>query len=255
VLTRTVRDTALFYAEAEKFYKSKRVPAMGLVNTPLKKRLRIAFLENHPEGKPGHQDEDTRNTQVQTAKLLTSLGHQVEEIPFPIDADMMITHFLHYYGFMAYMLTHWSGFTLKSKVNHSVLEPFTSGLSQLFKKNPGRLVPGIRAMRRMGAHADALFEKYDVVMSPVLSHKTPPIGYFSPELPYEEVSKRAVNFATYTGLNNVTGSPAISLPLGTDSNNMPMGVHFSAAYGNDRLLLELALELEAAQPFKHLYQV
>lgn len=254
VLTRTVRDTALFYAEAEKHYKSKRVPAIGMVNQPVKQRLRIGMIENHPEGKPGHQDADTRKTQLQTAKLLESLGHTVEDIPFPIDVDTMVGHFLHYYGFMSYMLTHWSAFTLKSKVDHKVLEPFTVGLYELFKKQPGRLVPGIRAMRRIGAQADALFQKYDVLMTPVLSHQTPKIGYFSPELSYEEVSKRAVNFATYTGLNNVTGSPAISLPLGIDSNDMPMGVHFSAKYGSDRLLLELALELEAAKPWRMLNQ-
>lgn len=92
-------------------------------------------------------------------------------------------------------------------------------------------------------------------MTPVLAHKTPPIGYFSPQLSYEVISKRAVDFATYCGLYNVTGAPAISLPLGVDKNNMPLGVQFGAAYGNDALLLELAYELEAARPWRMIYDV
>jgi amidase len=53
---------------------------------------------------------------------------------------------------------------------------------------------------------------------------------------------------------NVTGNPAISLPLGTDQNGMPMGVQFAAAFGMDGLLLELAYELEEAKPFRGIDQ-
>jgi amidase len=55
-------------------------------------------------------------------------------------------------------------------------------------------------------------------------------------------------------MQNISGSPAISLPLASYSNGMPMGIHFIAAYGQDKLLLELAYELEAAQPFKKIYE-
>jgi len=102
----------------------------------------------------------------------------------------------------------------------------------------------------MGRECGKLFEKFDIVMTPVLAHKTPKIGYFSPDLSYEEVTKRAIDFATYTGLYNVTGEPAISLPLGIDSDNMPLGVQFAAPYGEDQRLLELAYELEEAKPWR-----
>jgi amidase len=110
-------------------------------------------------------------------------------------------------------------------------------------------------MRKMAMEAEQLFQKYDVLMTPVLSHKTPKIGYFSALLPADEITKRAVDFASYTGLNNVTGSPAISLPLGTDSEGMPLGVHFSAPHGFDQRLIELAYELEAARPFRMMYDI
>ena len=60
-------------------------------------------------------------------------------------------------------------------------------------------------------------------------------------------AKNAVEFATYTGLYNVTGEPAISLPMGLDSNGMPLGVQFAAPYGEDKRLIELAYELEEAK--------
>ena len=253
VLTRTVRDTALFYSEAEKYYANKHLPRLGYVQHPVKQRLRIAFYNNLPAGKTGNQDTDTYNTQLETAKLLQSLGHRVEQIDIPMDVESMVQYFLNYYGFFSYMMAHWSRFTLKAKMDRSLLEPFTIGLAERFRSNKTQLPASIRAMRKMAAKAEQLYEKYDVLMTPVLSHKTPKIGYFSTALSSEDITKRAVDFASYTGLNNVTGSPAISLPLGTDPEGMPVGVHFSAAHGQDQLLIELAYELEAAKPFKMMY--
>jgi amidase len=225
---------------------------MGYVQNASKKRLRIAFVENLPFGKTGHQDEDTYRTQLETAKLLESLGHSVKQIPLPIDVDKMAGHFLNYYGFMSYMLAYWSIFTLKAQVNRKELEPFTLGLSKRFQTNAFQLPLSLIEMHKMVKLTEKLFSEYDVLMTPMLAHKTPKIGYFSPELSYEDVSKRAVDFAAYCGLHNVSGVPAMSLPLGIDSNEMPIGVQLIAGYGKDKTLLELAYELEEAKPFRRL---
>jgi amidase len=253
VLTRSVRDTAMFYAEAEKFHHHPKLMKMGYVQQSSNKRLKIAFIENLPEGKTGHQDEETYLTQLKSAKLLESLGHSVEQIPLPIDVDKMAGHFLNYYGFMSYMMAYWSIFTLKAQVNRKELEPFTMGLGQRFKTNALQLPFSFIEMQKVVKQAEKLFTQYDVLMTPMLAHKTPRIGYFSPELLYEEVSKRAVDFAAYCGLHNVTGMPAMSLPLGTDTNDMPIGVQFISGYGKDKMLIELAYELEEAQPFRMIY--
>lgn len=250
VLTRSVRDTAAFYAAAEKFYKNPRLPELGHVQHPSKQRLRIAFFFNPEKGKLGHQDEDTYRTQLETAQLLETLGHTVEQIPLPIDIDAMSVHYLNYYGFMAYMLSHMGTITIHAKVNREELEPFTMGLSKQFKTNALQIPRSIRLLRKTGRNAEKLFEKYDVIMTPVVSHNTPPIGHFSAWLPYEEISRRAIEYASYTGLQNITGAPAISLPLGTSKNGMPVGVHFTAPYGLDKRLLELAYELEEAKPWR-----
>ncbi|OWY21845.1 amidase [Sphingobacteriales bacterium UPWRP_1] len=255
VLTRTVRDTALFYAEAEKYHSYPRLPKMGHVKHAGKQRLRIAFIENYPEGAIGNRDKDTQRTQEETAKLLELLGHRVEQMQFPVDIDRMVSHFLNIYAFHSYMLTHWSTFILNAKVDRSQLEPFTEGLRKRFRANALEFPATLAAMKKLKALAAGLHKNYDIIMTPVLAHKTPKIGYFSPELSYEEVCSRAVMFSIYCGLHNVTGVPAISLPLGTDGNGMPMGVQFSSTYGNDKLLLELAYELEEAKPWKFIYEM
>ncbi|HNI32974.1 MAG TPA: amidase family protein, partial [Chitinophagales bacterium] len=88
------------------------------------------------------------------------------------------------------------------------------------------------------------------IMTAVTSKRTPEIGYFSPLLSYEEMAWRGSDLAAFLPLFNISGSPAISLPLGVASNDMPVGVQFVAPYGQDKLLLELALQLEQANPWK-----
>lgn len=254
VLTRTVRDTAAFFAAAEKFYKNPKLPQLGNVQHASKKKLRIVFFQNPPAGKGAHQDADTHRVQNETAQLLRELGHTVEQQKMPVDVETMTEHYLLYYGFLAYMVSHHGLLVLGTKVNHDVLEPFTLGLSKKFKDNKLKLPRSIKMLRQVGADTEKLFDTYDIIMTPVLAHITPEIGHFSPNLSYEEVSKRAVDFATYCGLQNITGSPAISLPMGKTENGMPVAVQLSAPFGLDQRLLELAYELEDAKPWGMLYQ-
>ena len=61
-----------------------------------------------------------------------------------------------------------------------------------------------------------------------------------------------LRYVSFTPLQNVSGSPAISLPLGTSANGVPMGMQLAAPFGHERRLLELAYELEAAAPWPSL---
>jgi amidase len=139
------------------------------------------------------------------------------------------------------------------KVNKQLIEPFTAGLSKQFKKNVLKLPQSLRILRKSGAVAEALLNDYDLIMTPVLSHKVPRIGYFSVALPYDEITRRAVDFSSFTAGQNITGSPSISIPSATSSDGLPMGMNFIAPYGNERRLLELAYELELARPWKFVY--
>ena len=253
VLTRSVRDTAAFFAAAEKHLLNKKLPELGLVTGPNKQRLRIAFFDNIPAGHTGHQDEDTYKVYNETAKRLSALGHYVDQLPFPIEIDDMTEHFLSYYGFFAFLLSDLSRVLLGAKVNKAQLEPFTLGLARMFKTNKFKLRNSLKVLRQTAGRAEALLGDYDVIMTPVVSHKVPRIGHFSVELPFDEITKRAVEFSSYTAAQNITGSPAIAVPSGTSSDGLPIGMQFVAPYGHDKRLIELAFELEQAYPWKFVY--
>lgn len=256
VLTRTVRDTAAFYAAAERYYRNPRLPSMGHVRHPNKARWRIAVFDNPAPGQPGHIDDDTYRVQMETARRLESLGHHVTCITIPLDVEELTEHFLNYYGLMAYAVSHWGDWVFGTKIDHSQLETFTLGLARRFRRNILEMPKSLAILRKAARETEQLFQsRCDILMTPVGAQKTTPIGYFSPNLSYDEICRRAAGYAAYTGLQNVTGTPSISLPLGTDSNGLPVGVQFTAALGRDARLLELAYELEMETPWKRIDQV
>lgn len=107
-------------------------------------------------------------------------------------------------------------------------------------------------MRRSTRDYARIFGDYDIVLSPVLGHTTPQLGHLSPEQPFEQLFDRLLRYVSFTPLNNAAGGPALSLPMGATEVGLPIGVHFSAAHGAARTLLELAYEIEDAQPWRRI---
>jgi len=165
----------------------------------------------------------------------------------------MIIPFLSYYGFMAFLLKNFGRFLFNAKINKALLEPFTHGLGEHFKRNFFLMPQHLKSLKRTGALFESNFKNYDILMTPALARTVTEIGYFSIDLAYDEISRRAVEFTPFTGLQNITGSPGISLPLAKSNNGLPLGIHFAAPFGEDKRLIELAYELEMAQPWKFIY--
>ncbi len=94
-----------------------------------------------------------------------------------------------------------------------------------------------------------LFKSFDFILSPVTQSVAPKIGSMAPDVSFDTLLERSLDFITFTPLANVTGDPAISLPMHWSSSGLPIGTHLHASYGNEEELLELALELEAAKPW------
>src|SRR5699024_706980 len=89
---------------------------------------------------------------------------------------------------------------------------------------------------------------HDLLMTPTLGALTPPLGL----LDTQNVEAIWTHAAVYGGLTspfNITGQPAISLPLGTDADGMPLGVQLVAAFGREDLLIRIAAQLETARPW------
>ena len=100
----------------------------------------------------------------------------------------------------------------------------------------------IQMNQHIGHILGQFHQHYDVLLAPTLSSPPVPVGYIS-EAPPHEYGSRLFGFMGDAGIYNQTGQPSISLPLCSSSDGLPMGMMFSAAYGNDALLLQLAGQL------------
>lgn len=245
VLTRTVRDTAAFYRELEKTYRPRRLPPIGDVTAPASRRLRIGMHRDSPVAAP---DAETSAALARTADLLSNLGHDVRESPSPVDSQFA-EDFSIYWQMLAFLLRGAGPRIFSPTFDRSALDPFTAGLADTFAANRRKLPGAVRRLRAMAHLWSKTYSDIDVVLTPTLAHTTPPIGFLAPDQNFDQHFDRLLHYVAYTPLQNVTGDPALSLPLGRTSTGLPIGMHFSAAPGDERTLLSLAFELEQAQPW------
>lgn len=249
VLTRSVRDTAHFFAAAETFFRNPKLPAIGLVQGPARRRLRVGMVL---DSVTGHRtDEATRTTVTATAHLLEGLGHQVEEFPLLVRRSFA-DDFSIYWGMLSFLITTFGARIMSPDFDASKLDKLTRGLGVLFKKNIWKTPAVLYRLRRSAREYARVFERYDVVLSPVLAHTTPKLGYLSPEHDFEVLFDRLVRYVSFTPLNNATGAPGIALPMEATPEGLPIAAHFSARNGAERTLLELAFEIEAARPWRRI---
>jgi amidase len=246
VVTRSVRDTAAFLRESERAYRNLALPPVGDVTGPGPARLRIALVTNSIGGRA--TDAETTATVDATAKVLESLGHHVEPIEVDVP-DWFERDFLLYWSFLALSLTLGGKRFFGRGYDRDLNDDLTKGLAAQAARGSWRLPAAIARLRRSHRISEKFFAEHDVVLTPTLSLTTPELGWLDPRQPYETVIGRILEWVSFTPLQNATGDPAVSLPMGTTSTGLPIGVQLSAAPGHDRRLLEVAYELEQAQPF------
>lgn len=246
VVTRTVRDTAHFLAATQTYLPAPGLQPLALVEGPSERRLRIGLIVDSVTGKP--TDEDSRKATLAAADLLGSLGHDVVEVELPVDKAFM-EDFKHYWGLLAFSTQHFGRKIMGPDFDKTLTDPLTRGLARRFVRQAWRTPGAIRGLKRSEQRYRAAFEDVDLVLSPTLGYATPELGYLSPAVEFPVMFERLVQYAAFTPLNNAAGGPAVSLPLGRSSADMPIGVHLSADHGDEQTLLEIAYELEAARPF------
>jgi amidase len=91
---------------------------------------------------------------------------------------------------------------------------------------------------------------FDLLLTPTLAEPPPLLGQFvsTPDQPLAG-ARRAEQLIPFTPVFNITGQPAISLPLHWNAGGLPIGVHLVAAYGREDLLIRVASQLEQAHPW------
>lgn len=246
VLSRSVRDTAAFLAEAEKHHAGDALPPVGRVEGPGGARLRIAVTTTHPLG--AACDPEVVAAVERAALCCESLGHKVEETG-PVADRRMADDFFLYWARLAAAIRWLGRYAFGPGFDRRRLEPLTLQLSRHFLKRFWRSPVAVRRLRRFGAEHLRLYDDYDVIITPVLSRPPVPLGYLAPDLDFETATQRLMEYVAFTPAQNVAGNPAVSLPLGWSAAGLPIGVQFAAGLGGERRLLELAFELEDAMPW------
>ncbi|MGC2656021.1 MAG: amidase [Mycobacterium sp.] len=249
VLSRSVRDTAAFYREAERRWQDRRLRPIGDVTGPGRQRLKIAVLTRSVERECS---PEVRDLTLESAGLLTELGHHVERIDSPPVPVGFASDFVLYWALLAMAQVRTGRRAFGASFDRSLLDNLTLGLDSRAIRHLHRM-PGVilrlRATRRRTAR---FFRTYDAVLTPTLAEETPLIGHLDPMADYQQIMDRLIGWAAFTPLQNVTGEPAISLPLAQSAAGLPVGMMLSADIGREARLLELAYELEEARPWAHI---
>ncbi|MBI1289124.1 MAG: amidase [Flavobacteriales bacterium] len=254
VVSRSVRDTAYFYAEAEKYYKNRRLPEIGLIEGPSNRKYRIGFTGDSLKGLGA--DADTMKGLQETAKLLESLGHEVVPFELPLK-DRFIDDFANLWSVGGFYFERYGKKVFGEEYEPSELSGLTLGLAEHFRQNKAKTAASIVRLRNSFRQYRRMFKRsqLDMILTPTTAHVPPAIGYLSMSLPYEELFERIQKWACFTPYHNATGGPSISLPVQHyNQEDIPMGMMLSANLGQEAILLDIAYQLEAAKPWKRIWE-
>ncbi|MUM34501.1 amidase, partial [Mycolicibacterium sp. CBMA 361] len=246
VLTRSVRDTAAFVAACENHWRNPKLAPIGRVCGPAQRKLRVGMLMDSVTGES--VDGPTREAVEQTAALLETAGHVVEPITLPVTSQFA-DDFVQYWALLADLAVGTGRLILDRSFDAAKADGLSLGLRAQHRRTLHRTPGALLRLRRVADQYARMFARHEVVLSPVLSHTTPRIGYISPTVDFPDLIDRLRRYVAYTPLNNIAGTPAISLPAGLSPDGLPIGIQLSAAYGDERTLLEMAFLLEAERPF------
>ena len=233
-------------------------------------RLRIAYSSASPIGRTVHNDNiSSLNDAV---SLLQSLGHKVEEKHPEIDGkELAMSYLMMYFGETAEEIRT-AGEVLGRKPGRSDFEGTTWLLGLLGRVySAADFAHAMKVWNRLGRIMGKFHETYDLYLTPTLAFPPVKIGELAPK-PGEKIAMDIVNMlglgklmratgmveelalkslekSPFTQLANLTGQPAMSVPLYWSKENLPIGVQFIAPMGREDLLFQLGAELERARPW------
>jgi len=254
VLSRTVRDTAAVLDQMAGPETGDPYPAPPLVRPLLDEvgrdpgRLRVGVLDRPPAAGPA-ADPDAAAAVAVAAAALAGLGHRVETAhPEALGDEAFPGHFINVVAAAgAADLQRWSA-TLGRPIADDEIEAGNAMFAAIGRRlGAADYLVSLewldRFRRRMAAWWAGGF---DLLVTPVLNGPPPPLGWLSDPV---EGTNRVVGLLQYTAQFNMTGQPAISLPLSWTAGGLPVGVQVVAAFGREDLLIRVAAQLEQACPW------
>ncbi len=258
-VTRSVRDTAAILdavagpAPGDPYTAPPPVrPFREEVGAP-PGRLRVGLLTRAPGGQ-FDVHPDCVAAARDAARLLESLGHRVEEShPAALDElEAGVASVTIVTTWTARDLAYWSERTGR-EIGPRDVEPMVWGIAEMGRATTG--LQYIRAVEYMHGYARRMAgwwtEGFDLLLTPTLVEPPPTLGQFdaTADDPLHGFV-RSATFVAFTLPFNMTGQPAISLPLHWSREGLPIGVQLVAAYGREDVLLRMAAQLEEARPWR-----
>lgn len=255
VVTRTVLDNALMLdvtAGADTgapFYPPPpdRPFASEVGRDPGK--LRIAFSDQPII--PTEVHDDCKNAVADIAKLCESLGHHVEEAKPQANAERFHECFTTVWlGMVGWMIRDWERRTGR-KPEPEFFERHTWKMFSIDEKSkPSDFLLAVHDLQVFAREVAPFFDQYDVWLTPTLTRPPPPLGWFEYDAKNpHQATERMEQYPRFTSMANVTGQPAISLPLVWNDEGLPIGIQCTGRYADEACLLRLAGQLESAQPW------
>jgi amidase len=213
------------------------------------RKLKIAWTV---KGAADSVHEDCVAALQDAVKLCQDLGHVVIEDSPEIDyAALQDTNTMMWEVHTAAMLDDIEA-RLGMTITEEHVEPWTLSLAERGRSITAASFVLHREVNQIATQTlGRFFSRYDMLLTPTLGSPPVKLGYFDTlGLPYEVLLRRISEFIPYTWLHNVTGCPAMSVPLYWNAQGLPIGVHFVAAYGEEAILFQLAGQLERARPWR-----
>jgi amidase len=204
-------------------------------------RLRIGrSLQNAVEGADVHPD--CVAAYEEASALLAELGHEIEDVDMPFGPDVVPMFETLWYA-MATLAP-------LDPAQEDQLLPITSYLRGRGKEvRAPELMFAQGYLQAITRTALETLNGYDAVLSPTLARPPVPVGYFDEVEPAENF-ERQKRFTPYTALYNVSGQPAVSVPLHWTADGLPIGIMLAGRMGEEGTLISLSAQLEAARPWK-----
>lgn len=271
-LSRSVRDSAalldtLQVIQPEAAFHAPLFPGSYLadMNYPHQRKLKIAYTTASPVGTP--VSDEAKEAVYKTVRWLEEQGHEVEEKLSPVNGvKLMENYYMMNSGEMAAMISSMER-SMGRALTSDDMEIESWVLAEAGKKvSAAEFVHSLAEWDVAAAQMSTLFERYDFYVTPVNAFPAPKIGELTPhdeqiqylmrisdldknqqqQLIYE-MFEPSLTYTPFTQLANLTGQPAMSVPVHLTPEGLPMGVQIMATKGREDWLLHLAGQLESSE--------
>jgi len=213
--------------------------------------LRIAFTTTAVTGVAVHPDCVAAVRDA--AALCDDLGYEVVEANLEIPGELLTQCFMMLWSAgCAWTIDDWARKTGRTPTPDQ-FETLTWGLYEMGRQqSASACLLALQDLQRVSRHLARFFVDYDAWLTPTLAEPPVPLGTFDspPDDPLRGLM-RAGQFVPFTPICNVTGQPAMSVPLYWNGDDLPIGVHFIGRFGDEATLFRLAAQLEVACPWAH----